>query len=480
LDPVAKAATATDDEGESAMSVDFDRLQAAMRGELVRSDHADYDAARRVYNGMIDKRPAAIARCVDAADVMSAVSFARANDLLVAIRGGSHSAAGKGTCDDGLVIDLGRMKGVRVDQRRRTARVEGGATWGDFDHAAHAFGLATPGGIFSTTGVGGLTLGGGFGYLTRKHGLSCDNLLTADVVTADGAMLTASADDHADLFWALRGGGGNFGVVTSLEFRMHPVDTVYAGPILYPLDRAGDVLRFYRELIAAAPEDVTAFFAFLIAPPAPFIPEEMHGVTMCGLVVCHLGSFEAAERDLRPVRETVPPALDLCGPMPYPALNGMFDSMIPHGMHHYWKSDFMTELTDAAIEAHLELGPRVRNVQSAMHIYPLTGAPQRVDKDATAFSYRDAGFVHIIAGISPDGEEMPEHIAWVRAYWEALHPHSAGGTYVNFLMDEGEDRIAASYRGNFGRLAEVKGAYDPGNLFRLNQNVRPVAVAAGQ
>jgi FAD/FMN-containing dehydrogenase len=453
----------------------FDRLRAEMRGDLIEPDHPDYDAARHVYNGMIDKRPAAVARCADVADVIGAVSFARSEDLLVAVRGGGHSGAGKGTCDDGLVIDLSRMRGTRVDPKRRTARVDGGATWGDFDHAAHAFGLATPGGIFSTTGVGGLTLGGGFGYLTRKYGLSCDNVIAADVVTADGSFLTASTDENADLFWALRGGGGNFGIVTSFEFRMHPVSTVYAGPILYPLDRAPDVLRFYRDFVAGAPEDVSAFFAFLIAPPAPFIPEQLQGVTLCGLVVCHLGTLEAAERDLRPLREVVPPALDLAGPLPYPALNSMFDALVPAGLHHFWKSDFATELSDQAIDIHVEFGPQVRNIQSTMHIYPLTGAQQRVGKSDTAFNYRDANFVHVIAGISPDGTDIAEQTAWARAYWEALHPHSAGGTYVNFLMDEGDDRIAASYRENYGRLGEIKAKYDPTNLFRLNQNILPVA-----
>ncbi|HEY7030689.1 MAG TPA: FAD-binding oxidoreductase [Thermomicrobiales bacterium] len=457
---------------------DFERLQSVMRGELVRPDHPDYDVARRVYNGAIDRRPAAVARPADVADVIHAVDFARTNDLLVAVRGGGHSAAGKGTCDDGLVIDLSRLGGTRVDPRRATARVGGGATWGDFDHATHAFGLATPGGIFSTTGVGGLTLGGGFGYLSRTYGLSSDNLLSADVVTADGRFLTASADDHPDLFWALRGGGGNFGVVTSLEFQIHPVSTVYAGPVLYPLDRAAEVLRFYRDYMLDAPEDLSAFFAYLISPPAPFIPEDLQGVTVCGLVVCHLGPLEAAERDLRPIREVVPPVLDLAGPLPYPALNAMFDALVPPGMHHYWRSDFMTELSDEAIAVHLDFGPCLQNIQSGMHIYPLTGAPRRVGKTDTAFSYRDANFVHVIFGISPDGTGMTEQTAWVRSYWEALHPHSAGGTYVNFLMDEGDDRVATSYRENYARLAALKTNYDPGNLFRLNQNIRPLVPTA--
>ncbi len=455
----------------------FAGLRGAMRGDLIEPDHADYETARRVYNGMIDRRPAAIARCVDVADVIAAVTFAGENDLTVAVRGGGHSAAGKGTCDDGLVIDLSPMRGIRIDPMKRIAHVGGGATWGDFDHAGRVFGLATPGGIFSTTGVGGLTLGGGFGYLTRKYGLSCDNLRSAEVVTADGRFLTASEEEHPDLFWALRGGGGNFGIVTSFEFRMHPVSQVYGGPILYPLERAAELLRFFQEWMRDAPDDVSAFFAFLIAPPEPFVPEELQGATMCGLVVCHLGSLAAAERDLRPAREIVPPVLDLAGPLPYPALNAMFDALIPPGFHHYWKADFVTDLSDAAIAEHLAWGPRVQNIQSAMHIYPLTGAQQRIAPTDTAFSYRDADFVHIIAGISPDPTAMPALTAWARGYWEALHPYSAGGAYVNFLMDEGEERVAASYRDNYARLAEIKAMYDPTNLFRLNQNVRPAGVA---
>jgi FAD/FMN-containing dehydrogenase len=455
----------------------FEPLQIRMRGELVTPDHPEYDAARQVYDGMIDKRPAAIARCVDVADVINALSFGRTSDLLVAVPGGGHSAPGKSTCHDGLVIGLSPMRGILVDPKRSTARVEGGVTWGDYDHATHAFGRAPPGGVVSTTGVAGLTLGGGFGYLTRKYGLSCDNLISADIVTAEGCVVRASADEHADLFWALRGGGGNFGVVTSFEFRLHSVSIVYGGPILYSIDRAPDVLRLFRDYIADAPEDVSAFFAFLIAPPAPFIPEPLHGVTMCGLVVCHLGTLDAAERDLRPLRETVPPAPDLAGPLPYPALNSMVDSLVPPGLHHYWKSDFIVELSDRAIDAHLEFGPQVSNIQSAMHLYPLNGAQQRVARHATAFNYRDANFVHVIAGISPDPSEMPAITALARASWEALRPYAAEGTYVNFLMDEGDDRIAASYRENLGRLGEVKAKYDPCNTFRLNQNVRPVTAA---
>jgi FAD/FMN-containing dehydrogenase len=453
----------------------LDALQGSMRGELIQPDHFEYEAARRVYNGMIDKHPVAIARCAGVADVISAVNFARENQMLIAVRGGGHSVPGKGTCDDGLVIDLSHMKSIRVDPTRQTARVEPGATWNDFDHAGHAFGLATPGGQISTTGVAGLTLGGGFGHLTRKYGLTCDNLLSADVVTADGRFLTASEEENSDLFWALRGGGGNFGVVTSFEFRMHPVNMVYGGPICYSIEQADVVLRFYREFIQYAPEDMNAFFLFFTGPAAPFIPEALQGATMCALMTCHLGTSEQAERDIQKLREFVPPILDLAGPIPYPALNSMFDALYPAGLHHYWKADFVTELTDDAISAHVEHGPRLDTCDSlsTMHLYPLVGAQQKVGIHDTAFGYRDADFVHVIVAVGSGPDEMPHQIDWVRSYWDALHPQSAEGGYVNFLMDEGDQRVSESYRDNYPRLREIKRKYDPDNLFRVNQNIKP-------
>ena len=451
------------------------RLAAAVRGDLILPGDPDYDAARRVYNGMIDRRPGLIVRCADAADVMAAVDVAREHDLALSVRGGGHNVTGFAVNDGGLVVDLSRMRGVRVDPRRRTARAEGGCTWGDVDHATHAFGLATPGGILATTGVGGLTLGGGFGYLTRRHGLSCDNLLAADVVTADGRLVTASTEEHPDLFWALRGGGGNFGVVTSFEFRLHPVSTVYGGPVFYPVAQSGAILRFYRDFIAQAPPELSAFFGYHIAPPAPFVPDHLYGHAVCAIVTCYTGPLDQAEQAVEPIRAAGPVALDLMGPMPYPALNGMFDALLPPGLQHYWKADFVAELTEAAIAVHTEHGPRVPNFQSLMHLYPLDGAVRQVAWDTTAFSHRDVRFVHIVAGIDTDPANMPAHTAWVRDYWAALHPHSAGGAYVNFLMDEGEDRVKATYRENYARLARVKRRYDPNNLFRLNQNIRPTA-----
>ena len=453
--------------------ITINALRASLKGELFQPQDEGYDAARKVYNGMIDRHPRLIVRCAGVADVMAAVNFARENKLTLSVRGGSHGVTGSAVCDDGLVIDLSRMKDIRVDPENRIARAEAGCTWSDFDSATHAFGLATTGGIVSTTGIAGLTLGGGLGYLARKFGLSCDNLISVDVVTADGRFLTASAEENEDLFWGVRGGGGNFGVVTSFEYKLHPVSMVLGGPVLYPIEQVREVLRFYRDYIATAPEDVSAFFAFLIAPPAPFIPEPLHGVTMCALIACSTGPLEEAEEVVKPIRSFGPPALDLLGPIPYPALQSLFDALLPPGLQHYWKADFVKELTDEAIEVHVKYGPKIPTVESATHIYPLSGAVQRVGRGETAFSYRDAEFVHVISAVYPDPADTPKNIAWVREYWSALHPYSAEGAYVNFMMDEGEDRIKATYRENYERLVALKNKYDPTNLFHMNQNIKP-------
>ena len=450
-------------------------LLSNLRGRAIRPSDEAYDAARRVYNAMIDRRPRLIVKCADVADVIHCVNFAREEGLAPAVRCGSHSVPGFGTCDGGLVIDLSGMKGIRVDPVRRIARVDGGCTWGDLDHATHVFGLATPGGVISTTGVGGLTLGGGFGHLTRRYGLSCDNLISADVVTADGQMLTASAAENEDLFWAIRGGGGNFGVVTSFEFRLHPVSTVYAGPVLYPLEKGADVLRFYATFMAGAPHELSAFFAYLIVPPGAPFPEEFHMKTMCGIIYVYSGDLKKGEQITRPLREFGPPAFALGHPAPYPAVQKMFDGLLPHGLHNYWKGDFVNNLSEQVITEHVRYGPQIPTVHSAMHIYPLDGAVHDVAANGTAFAYRDVKFTHILAAVSPDPAPMPSYREWVRSYWSALHPHSAGGAYVNFLMDEGDERIASSYRGNYARLAAIKRKYDPGNLFRVNQNIRPAA-----
>ena len=446
-----------------------------IRGTVLRPGDGDYEEARRVYNGMIDRRPALIARCADAADVMAAVNFAREGGLALAVRGGGHSGPGLGTVDGGLVIDLAPLNGVRVDPESRTARVGGGSTLGDIDHATHAFGLATPSGIISTTGVGGITLGGGMGSLTRKYGLAIDNLLEADVVLADGSFVTASDKSNPDLFWALRGGGGNFGVVTSFLLRLHPISTVYGGPMLWDLDRADEAMRFWRDTLEAADDDLSGFFAFLKVPPGPPFPEPLHLRTMCGVVWCYTGDLEKAEEVFRPVREFGPPALDLVGALPVPALQSMFDALYPRGLQWYWRADFVQELSDEAIAQHVEHGSRVPNFQSTMHLYAIDGAASRVGKNDTAWSYRDAKYAQTIVGVDADPANNDRNIAWVKDYWEALHPFSAGGAYVNMMMDEGQERVMASYRDNYARLVEVKNRYDPHNLFHLNQNIRPTA-----
>jgi FAD/FMN-containing dehydrogenase len=430
-----------------------------------------YDVARKVYNGMIDRRPAVVVRPVNVGDVMAAVDLARENGVDLAIRGGGHSVPGFGTCDGGVVIDLSGMRGVHVDPVAGLARAEGGATWGDFNAATYPFGLATTGGIISTTGVAGLTLGGGIGYLDRAYGLSCDNLVSADVVTADGGFVTATEADNSDLLWALRGGGGNFGVVTSLQFRLHPVRDIYGGPMFYDLEDAESVLRFYREFIDDAPEQLGAFPAFQIAPPLPFIPEDRHGDTMFLVVACWAGPLDEGERILKPFHDVAPVVAEFVGPMPYPALNSAFDALLPPGLQHYWKANFVTELTDEAIRAHLQHGPNVPVVNSTTHIYPINGACHRVAPDATAFAYRDANFAAVIAGMWPDPADNDANIRWVRDYYDAVAPQSERGGYVNFMADDDQDRVRDNYRGNYERLAQIKRKYDPGNLFHLNQNI---------
>ncbi|WP_435971795.1 FAD-binding oxidoreductase [Streptomyces sp. Qhu_M48] len=450
-----------------------DQLRERVRGTVVTADDDAFDEARAVHNAMIDRRPAVVVRCVNAGDVIAAVDFARENGLDLAVRGGGHSVPGFGTCDDGVVADLSGMRGVRVDPQRRTARAEGGATWGDFNAATYPFGLATTGGIISTTGVGGLTLGGGIGYLARGAGLSCDNLISADVVTADGRLLVASEEENADLFWALRGGGGNFGAVTSFEYRLSPVKDIYGGPMLFELEDAATVVRSFADYIADAPEELGGFPAFQIAPPLPFIPEDRHGDTFVLVVACWTGPLDEGERALQPFHDFAPVVAEHVGPMPYPALNSAFDALVPPGLQHYWKANFVTELTDAAIEAHVEHAAGLPAVNSTVHIYPIDGACHRVAPEATAFAYRDASFATVIAGMWPDPSANEANIAWVRDYYAATAPHSEEGGYVNFMSDDDQSRTRANYGANYDRLVEVKRAYDPGNLFHLNQNIQP-------
>jgi len=447
-------------------------LAAAMRGNLVQRGDPGYDEARTIYNAMIDKHPALIAQCETVADVIAAVNFARDNNVIVAIRGGGHNGPGLGTVDDGLVIDLSPMNGVRVDPTARTARVEGGAQLGQLHHATQAFGLATPSGIISTTGVGGITLGGGIGHLTRQMGLAIDNLLEADVVLADGSLVTASETENPDLFWALRGGGGNFGVVTSFLFQLHPLPNLYAGPMLWPLERSAEVLRWYREFITTAPDDLNGFFAFLTVPAVAPFPEELWNQKMCGVVWAY--TSDTPEEVFAPIRSQFgPPALDWVGPIPHPALQSMFDGLYPTGDQWYWKADFVKEIPDEAVDIHVQFAEQLPTGKSTMHLYPIDGVASRVAKDATAWNYRDANWGMVMVGVSPDPADNEHMIEWTRSYWSALHPYSAGGAYVNMMMEEGEDRVHASYGEHYDRLAALKGKYDPNNLFRVNQNIKP-------
>ncbi len=457
------------------MAQSFDELKSAFRGELIQSGDAAYESARKVYNGMIDKRPRLIARCVDVADVMAAVKYGKANNLLTAIRGGGHNGAGLGTCDDGLVIDLSRMKGIRVNPADKTVRVEAGCVWGEVDHATHAFGMAVPSGFISTTGVAGLTLGGGIGYLSRQYGLTIDNLLSVDMVLADGTFLTANSKENSDLFWAVRGGGGNFGVITSFEFRMHPVSMVNFGPTFWPVEQAATVLKAYRDFIQKAPEDIGGFFGFLVVPPAPMFPEHLHLKTVCAIIWCCTASAEKTEAETRAMRSVGTPLLDAVGPTPFPVVQSIFDGLFVPGLQWYWRADNFTELTDEAIARHVEHGPKIPTMLSTMHLYPVNGAAQRVAKDATAYNFREALFAEVIVGVDPDPANSEKITEWCKSYWEALHPYSAGGAYMNFMMDEGQERVQASYRDNYQRLAAIKKKYDPNNFFRVNQNIRPAA-----
>jgi FAD/FMN-containing dehydrogenase len=452
------------------------RELSGFEGALIGPDDADYAEARKVYNAMIDKRPALMARCAGPNDVAKVIAFARDHDLLLAVRGGGHNGAGLGTCDEGVVIDLSPMKDIEVDPEARTVRVGGGCTWGEVDRATNAHGLATPSGIISTTGVGGLTLGGGLGNLARTCGLTIDNLLAAEVVLASGERVRASADENPDLYWAIRGGGGNFGVVTSFLFRLHDVGTVIAGPTFWPVEMAAEVLAAYREWLPSAPREMNAFFAFNTVPPAPPFPEEIHMRKICGVVSCYVGSEEDAAKALAPLLEALPePLLPGTAPMPHPDLQSAFDGVYPPGDQWYWRADFVKEIPDEAVEIHARFGAEMPTWKSGMHMYPIDGAAHDLDSSDTAWSYRDARWGSVIVGVDPDPANADRLKQWCVDYFEAVHPYSAGGAYVNMMMDEGQDRVRASYRDNYDRLAKIKATYDPDNLFRVNQNIEPAA-----
>ncbi len=460
---------------------DYQQLGAALHGDLIAPGDPGYDEARAVYNAMIDKHPAVIARCRDAADVITCVRFAREHGAEVAVRGGGHNAAGLGVGDGALVIDMSLMRSTTVNPDDHTVRADAGCTWSDVDHATVAFGMATPSGFIASTGVAGLTLGGGIGYLSRRFGLTVDNLLAADVVLADGTFVTASESSHSDLFWALRGGGGNFGVVTSFTFRCHDIGehgTVIGGPVFYDFADTAEVMRWYRELIPSLPEELSGWIALLTIPPVAPFPEALWGRKACGIVWCYTGPHDRADAVLEPVRSYGSPLLVGIAPMPFTMLQSAFDGLYPAGLQWYWRADFFNEISDAGIEVHLKYGERLPTGHSTMHLYPIDGAASRVAQGDTAFAYRDGGWAGVIVGVDPDPANAPRISQWTRDYWEELHPTSAGGAYVNFLMDEGQDRVKASYRGNYDRLAQVKRRYDPDNFFHINQNIKPVSDGA--
>jgi FAD/FMN-containing dehydrogenase len=454
-------------------------LREALRGEVIGpEDGGAYEEARQIYNAMIDRRPSGIARCADVADVRATVRYARDNGLEMTVRGGGHSACGLCVADEALTLDLSGMRWVHVDPAARTARVGGGAQLGDLDHETHGFGLAAPAGIISTTGVAGLTLGGGHGYLTRRYGLSIDNLLAVDVVLADGSVVTASEREHPDLFWALRGGGGNFGVATSFTFRLQPVDMVGLAVTLWAPEHIGDVLRWYREFLPGAPEELYGFFAVLVVPSEPPFPEETHGRKMCAVVWCHSGTAdeERLAEAFAVVNEPAPPAFHFTAPVPFPALQSLFDHLIPKGLQWYWRGDLFDAIPDGAIDVHAKFLEGIPTDLSTMHLYPVDAAGSRVGADDTAWAWRDAVWSGAFGGISPEPGEADLVRSWCVDYWSALHAYSMGGAYVNFLgADEGQDRVRATYRGHYDRLARVKRTYDPDNFFRHNQNIAPAA-----
>ena len=447
------------------------------RGRLIGPSDKDYDEARALYNGMIDKRPKLIARCVDAADVLAAVNYGRESKLLLAIRGGGHSGPGLGSCDGGLVIDLSQMRSVRVDPVTRTVRVDPGCTAADLDHATHAFGLAVPLGIVGSTGVAGLTLGGGTGYLTRKHGLTIDNLLEVDMVLADGSFVTANKDKHRDLFWAVRGGGGNFGVVTSFLFQAHPAKMVFAGPIFWDAKEAKKIMQIYRDFIPKAPEELGLFVGLKTVPPIDPFPKEHWSKRACALIGAFNGPVAKGQKLMGSLLQKLPaPLFNWMGEMPWTAINGLFDPFFPKGLQWYWKGDFVKALSDDAIEVHIANALKAPTAFCLMHLYPIDGAVRRVAKGATPWSARDASWSMVIAGISSDPKDAGALKTWGRAYWEAIHPFNLKGAYVNFMdADEANNRVELSYGDNYKRLTAIKAKYDPNNLFRVNQNIKPKA-----
>lgn len=464
------------------LNTTLDVLRDRLSGRVVRPGDASYDDLRALFNGMIDKRPSAIALCANAGDVATAIGWARQHDVPLAVRGGGHNGPGLGSVDGGLVIDLRELRDILVDADRHTVRVGGGCRSGDVDRATEPYGLAVPFGIVSTTGVGGLTLGGGMGYLSRAHGLTIDNLLEADVVLADGRVVTASTDSHPDLFWALRGGGGNFGVVVSFLLRAHPVSTVFAGPTFFDIEHGAAVMRAYRDFLPTAAEALGVFVGLKTVPPVDPFPAEYQGRHACALISCFNGPEAEGRALMAPLLDVLPePWFDWRSTMPFTAIQSMFDPLLPAGLQWYWRGDFVRDLPDEAIEAHLAQARRLPPAaRSLMHLYPIDGAVRRVAGDATAWRARDTTWAMVIAGIDADPARAGAVTRWAKDYWAAVHPWSSDGGYVNFMMGDGDEaRLRATYGDNYVRLVEVKTIYDPDNVFSSTQNIRPAnSVAA--
>ncbi|TXN37826.1 FAD-binding oxidoreductase [Flagellimonas hymeniacidonis] len=451
----------------------IEELRNNTRGQVILPQDNSYDEARAIYNAMIDKRPRIILKCKDKEDIVQAVNIARENNLEVSIRSGGHNGAGLSLVNDGLVIDLSEMKSIKINPNEKTAIVEPGNTLSDLDKATHEHGLALPVGINGTTGIAGLTLGGGLGYLSRKGGLAIDNLLEAEVVLASGELITTNASKNSDLFWALRGGGGNFGVVVSFTFNLIPIKNVYAGPMLWPLEQAEEVMKFYDKTTKNASNDLYGFFAFLTVPPSEPFPEHLHMKKVCGIVWCYTGDMEKATEVFNPIRAFGPPILDFVAELTMPVLNGMFDGLYPPGYQWYWKGNYFDELTDECIQEHIKHGSQLPTMFSTMHLYPIDGKVHETAQQDTAWANRGARWAQVIVGVSPDPAEADRITKWSRDYNEAMKPHALGGGYVNFMMQDDQARVKESYGVNFDRLRKIKKKYDPDNFFHMNQNIKP-------
>ena len=449
-------------------------FSSRIKGRIIQRNDADYDEVRSVYNGMIDKKPLLIVQCAGTADIVASVNFARKNKLLTAVRGGGHNAGGLGIVDDGIVIDISLMKNIQVNEADNTALIEAGCLLGDVDKTLHPYGKTVPTGILSTTGIAGLTLGGGVGYLTRKYGLTIDSLKEVNMVLADGTQVRANAAENPDLFWAVRGGGGNFGIVTSFLFNTVDANMVYAGPMIWEMEHAEKILKYYREFMTSTDENVYGYFAFLTVPPVAPFPEEHQMKKMCAIVWCTNLDEEAGKKAIQPFRDLAEPAIDFTGTIPFPALQTMFDALYPKGMQWYWKAHYVKEISDTAVDLHIQNGKKLPTPYSTMHMYPVNGAAHRVGSDEMAFNYRDANWAMVIVGVDPDPANRDIITEWSKQYWEDLKDHTLPGAYINFMMDdEGEKRIADGYRENYAKLARIKAKYDPDNFFRVNQNIAP-------